>query len=47
MSAWQSSETGELDPLWSFEIWHESLYPYAQAAEERIHESRTDSTKGG
>jgi hypothetical protein len=46
MSAWQSSETGEFDPLWSFDIWHESLYPYAQAAEERIHESRTDSTKG-
>jgi hypothetical protein len=33
MSAHKDSNTGELDMLWSFDIWHESLYSYAQAAE--------------
>jgi hypothetical protein len=32
MSAWQCPETGRLDALWSFDIWHESLYLYAQKA---------------
>lgn len=34
MSAHKDTNTGELDMLWSFDIWHESLYSYAQAAEE-------------
>lgn len=33
MSAYQCPDTGVLDSLWSFDIWHASLYPYAQAAE--------------
>ena len=32
----------ELDSLWSFDLWHESLYPYAEAAlEEGIRPSST------
>jgi hypothetical protein len=34
MSAHKDTHTGKLDMLWSFDIWHESLYSYAQAAEE-------------
>ena len=34
MSAHKDSDTGELDVLWSFDIWHESLYALAQAAEQ-------------
>jgi len=34
MSAHKDPVTGELEELWSFDIWHESLYPYAKAAEE-------------
>lgn len=34
MSAHKDTHTGKFDMLWSFDIWHESLYPYAQAAEE-------------
>jgi hypothetical protein len=33
MSAWQCPQTRTLEPLWSFDIWHESLYQHAQAAE--------------
>lgn len=40
MSAHQDPVTGELDELWSFDIWHESLYLYAKAAEEE-----TDDTE--
>jgi hypothetical protein len=32
MSAHQDPVSGELDSLWSFDIWHESLYPYAELA---------------
>jgi hypothetical protein len=32
MAAHKDPENGQLDELWSFDIWHESLYPYAQAA---------------
>ena len=32
MSAHKDPKTGELDTLWSFDIWHASLYPYAEAA---------------
>ena len=34
MSAHKDIHTGTLDMLWSFDIWHESLYSYAQAAED-------------
>ena len=36
MSAHKDGETGELDVLWSFDIWHESLYELAEAAEDEI-----------
>lgn len=32
MSAHQDPATGALDSLWSFDIWHESMFPYARAA---------------
>jgi len=34
MAAYQNNEEihGELDALWSFDIFHQSLYPYAQKA---------------
>ena len=32
MSAYQDPSTRELDCLWSFDIWHESLFPYAELA---------------
>jgi hypothetical protein len=32
MSAHQNPQTKELDTLWSFDIWHESLFPYAELA---------------
>jgi hypothetical protein len=32
MSAHRDTETGELDTLWSFDIWHASLFPYAELA---------------
>ena len=34
VSAHRDAVTGELEELWSFDIWHESLYPYAHAAED-------------
>ena len=34
MSAHKDGETGELDVLWSFDIWQESLYELAEAAED-------------
>lgn len=36
MSAHKNPTTGDLDELWSFDIWHESLFPYAQAADEGV-----------
>lgn len=33
MSAVKMSD-GSIEPLWSFDIWHQSLYPYAQAYHE-------------
>lgn len=35
MAAYKDQEKGELDTLWSFDIWHESLYPFAAAAQEQ------------
>jgi hypothetical protein len=32
MAAYQDHDSQELDTLWSFDIWHESLYPYAEMA---------------
>lgn len=32
MSAYHNPVTKELDTLWSFDIWHESLFPYAELA---------------
>lgn len=32
MSAHKDPLTGKLDTLWSFDIWHASLYPYAETA---------------
>jgi hypothetical protein len=32
MSAHRDTKTGELDTLWSFDIWHASLFPYAELA---------------
>lgn len=34
MAAYRDHETHELDTLWSFDIWHESLYPFAEMAME-------------
>jgi len=31
----ESEENQELDTLWSFDIFHESLYPYAESALEQ------------
>lgn len=38
MSAHKDPTTGQLDTLWSFDIWHASLYPFAEKA---LHESET------
>lgn len=35
MSAHQDPATGALDSLWSFDIWHESFFAYARAAEQK------------
>lgn len=35
MSAHKHPTTGVLDSLWSFDIWHESMYPLAQTAQKR------------
>jgi Protein of unknown function (DUF1769) len=32
LAAYKNAEKNELDTLWSFDIWHESLYPLAAAA---------------
>ena len=32
MAAHKDPNTKELDTLWSFDLWHESLYPYAEFA---------------
>jgi hypothetical protein len=32
MSAHKDPETGDLDSLWSFDIWHESMYQLAKQA---------------
>jgi len=32
MSAHRNPETNDLDTLWSFDVWHESLYPFAELA---------------
>jgi hypothetical protein len=32
MSAHKHPKSGKLDTLWSFDIWHASLYPYAETA---------------
>jgi hypothetical protein len=32
LAAYRHPETNELDTLWSFDVWHESLYPYAEMA---------------
>ena len=34
MAAHKDPDTGKLETLWSFDIWHESLYEWARAAEE-------------
>lgn len=40
MAAYKSGETGEdIEPLWSFDLFHESLYPYAQTAADRERKS--------
>ena len=45
MAAHRSSETGdELEPLWSFDIFHESLYSYAQMAFDRASSEESSST---
>lgn len=36
MSAHKDPSTGILDSLWSFDIWHESMYPLAQKAQRRL-----------
>ncbi len=36
MSAHQHPSTGELDTLWSFDIWHATLYPYAVSASSHL-----------
>ena len=32
MSAYRDPDTDQLDSLWSFDIWHKSLYPHAEQA---------------
>lgn len=35
LAAYKDEEKHELDTLWSFDLWHESLYPFAACAQEK------------
>jgi hypothetical protein len=32
LAAYRATRNDELDSLWSFDVWHESLYPHAEAS---------------